>query len=753
MFLDIFGFFDGDWFNNKISGFILDVLSFLPKLLYFFAACLLSVGDFFQAGFRKIAGLDPIIVSGEKITGDSLFTIITNSVTGIGGGKFSALSIAFWSLIILGVLLLIIFTIIAVIRIEYMPDKEKGNSKTNIIKNALIGIANIAIIPIACLFGLFLGNQMIVIIDDLTSRISTSQADIYQYYDKWTSASTNPMLVTNESETFFAYEIFGEIIPTSSEPYSGMVFKASAHSSNRFRKYGEEYLTQIKSSGTSLGFLNDGTVNEPELAANIIDIGFGMSAKLKNTPASGYTLSSSGISNEYYREGLFNFIGKTSGIKNFSKYNVKMVWFFYDLWSYNYIVTFVAMILIGKLYYSFCLMLMARTVEGFALFIFAPIAASLMPLDNSALGRWRKQFVGKYLLILAMVFGINILSPLLQIFQQFKFFNLAVLDYLVYTLFIIAGLNAANSIIKSVMGILTEKGDAVYEGSLSQARQTNDAFTSGVKNTFTAGRIVGSGVKTAASIAGHGVGHSVGKITEWSRRGMSRTQERNAMGDTTRMDNESRERAKQTLQGMSEEERGRLADDMFKTELGKDYVAKNFGGNEGAARRAIVSGQEWRFGRGYQDIAFDNEDLQTYMHERDLFNRTKAGSSAAEGSDEWVKGINKFSDLSNRKRQTRLMHRAPINAQQQAIQQRRQDIIDHRPTTRLGRGIARMRQGTARAIGRFNDSAVGRGLRSAGSNIVQLTQDLLGDTTIHGGQMMNYMRNNRRNNRNDGTRP
>ena len=87
------------------------------------------------------------------------------------------------------------------------------------------------------------------------------------------------------------------------------------------------------------------------------------------------------------------------------------------------------------------------------------------------------------------------------------------------------------------------------------------------------------------------------------------------------------------------------------------------------------------------------------------------------------------------------MHRAPINAQQAQIQQRRQQVIDHQPTNRFTRGIARARQGVGTAVGRFADSRVGRGVQRAGHNFTNVAIDLLNSLTPHGNQMFGGVRN------------
>ena len=104
MRLDIFENI-ANFISSEVVQVVLSFLSFIPKIMYFLTACLLSVIDFFQLTFRKIAGLDPVRVGGDVTTGDSIYKIIMDAITG-GGDKYSAISTAFWAIIILGIFIL-----------------------------------------------------------------------------------------------------------------------------------------------------------------------------------------------------------------------------------------------------------------------------------------------------------------------------------------------------------------------------------------------------------------------------------------------------------------------------------------------------------------------------------------------------------------------------------------------------------------------------------------------------------------------
>lgn len=657
MILDVLSFFNGDWFNGFINDVILRVLAFIPQFVYFFVTCLLSIGDFFQVVFRKLAGLDPVMYAQdvEVTTGDTLYKLLTDSLLTT---KYPALTTAFWAFIILGIFLLFIFTIAAVIRIEYMPDKEKGNSKTGIMKNFFSALATFAAVPIATLFGLYIGNQLISVLDQMTSSFQTQNLDVQQYYDMWTPTNDNELINNNNTSSYYSYAIFGLNIPTSAEPFSGMIFKASAYNSNRFRVYGGEYFTAMKNSNMDFGFIKDGSVIEPELAAKIVDVGFGMNAKMKNAPDNGYNIDYTNFDHVKYANGQWSsgLFGKYDGIKSFDKYNVTLVWLFYNLWTFNFIIAFASVASIVKLYYNFCLMLMARVFEVFGLFLLAPVTTSLLPLDNGeAMKRWRKQFIGRYIIMYSMVFAMNMLSPLLAVIQQIKFFNLAILDYFVYTFFIIAGLNAVNSIAKSMVGIVFEKGGEIYEGSMGTAAKIDESFRSGVSQTVNAGAMGARIGTTAVRIGAWGVGQGV--------RAIARGNERRAMGNTRAVTNQQRNQVQTDLNYMNGKQRAQEADDLAATQAGRDLINSQFGGDARAFRTAMANNS---FASPAQQQA-----VMDAMVERNRFESTAAAQGLERGSAAYNAAFNQFNSANERQRQNELLGRAPITDAQARIQNRR----------------------------------------------------------------------------------
>ena len=489
--------------QDKILDSLKSFLVFIPKVLYFIISCVLSLIDFCQAGFRKLAGLDPIIISNETYTGDTIYKIITDALF---TGRYPAVQTVFWSLIILGVFMLFMTSIVALIRLEYNPDKDKGNSKSGVVKNFFKAIFSFAIIPIACLFGMYLSNALVGIVDTATASNAVTNVEITQRFDKWSavedsnqdSAVYGSDTLTSRTSTYLAYDIFGLHIPTTSQPFSGIIFKACAYGSNRIRNSEGFYNIIVQQN---YDFLNNS--NNQATAAEIVDVGFSINAKLK-TPCN---LNTSAVE-AYFKDsslGKNAFDWSYSGIKSLSKYNVNAVFYFYNLWTFNYIVAFAAVISIGKLYLSFLLYLMQRLFEIMGLFVISPISVSLMPLDDgNALKTWRSTFASKFILLIIMVGSLNLINPVINICQNIQFFGIKILDYLMLTFFIVAAFNAVDSLNKMFTKIFT--GDAGnYSSAMEASKGITDNFKTGLSKTVSGAKIAALPVALGAKYGAKGV--------------------------------------------------------------------------------------------------------------------------------------------------------------------------------------------------------------------------------------------------------
>lgn len=141
-----------------LNQFVADILS---PIFYAFA----KVCNLAMTIFKKFAGISnsPIIVNDTHLDSnlpsafrnEFLFQLIfTDTVKNI-----------LVSLTMLGILLLIIFTVISIIKNQYASESKSWNV---IVSGAVKGLAGFIFIPIACIFGIWFGNIILRAIDGAT---------------------------------------------------------------------------------------------------------------------------------------------------------------------------------------------------------------------------------------------------------------------------------------------------------------------------------------------------------------------------------------------------------------------------------------------------------------------------------------------------------------------------------------------------------------------------------------------------------
>ena len=116
--------------------------------------------DIFELVFRKLAGIDKVTINGEVVEGDIvLYLIKSNIVQNI-----------FYSVLALSLFLLIIFTVVAIVKNQYV---DKPKPVMNIISDSFKGLLMYLLVPIATIACLMVGNVILKGIDGAT-RANTS---------------------------------------------------------------------------------------------------------------------------------------------------------------------------------------------------------------------------------------------------------------------------------------------------------------------------------------------------------------------------------------------------------------------------------------------------------------------------------------------------------------------------------------------------------------------------------------------------
>ena len=463
----------GAGFWTKLTDFITGIFAVIPQFIYFFYTCIASVLDALQYVLRKLAGLDTYYINGVKTDGDIL-TRFVNGVLGLDG-SYSALNTVFWSMMLFGVILLILGVIISMIRAHYNYDEQKSRP-SYIIGKALKNIATMAIVPIVTILGVYLANIFLKTLDTITASSSVGTTE--QVFAT-SEGSYKTVFMEQKDEwgqpTYASYDFFGSNAPTGNVTISGILFKAAANNCNRVRYGGYSAADGGASLDPSDGKWSDcgifnSTLSSPEeqkeAVAYMIDYAFANNLRLSERKTASILKEESLVlvSSFRYLQSRVWYAG-TIQFKSFSKYNVGLVWYYYNLWQFNAFLGFMGVIIAGILMLNIVFGLTVRLLECTALLICLGPVIGASPLeDGSAFKQWKQTFIGDVFMAYGAVLGMNITFLLLPHLQAITFFNSSMLNAIMQMMIIIVALIGVKQVVSLISGFVGG-GDAVSTGS------------------------------------------------------------------------------------------------------------------------------------------------------------------------------------------------------------------------------------------------------------------------------------------------
>ena len=535
-----------DW----IGDFFGELFSLIPKVIYFLYASFISLIDLIQLLFRKLAGLDVYYVDGHPVTGD----IVTNFIQGILGINmgsasdtmdYSPLVTVFWSFVIFGVIVCFVATLVAIVKSHYSYNEKSAKGPLPIVATAGKALINIFIVPIIVVFGLWLSQAILTALDDITT---TGNDEIEALYGDRTDILQTATRADG-TETYIYYDMFGfsgnvvygerealgniadwinntfdanlptEIdyakIAANSQPFSGSIFKVAAYNANRVRN--NEYVSDgvpitITGYGDDMNLFGNAN-GDPVVLADMIDTAFANFLHLDK----GYQMIYDGDFDwgdgsdvaekaNYLSVDRYFTMFSTNAVSSFSKFNVGLVWYYYNLWQFNFIVGFGAAIVAISLFLNLIFGLMVRFFLSIILFLVMPPLAGLAPLDDGkAFGQWRTTFIKQVIIAYAAVVGMNLVLILLPYINKIDFFDIPIADLVVQTLFIIVGLVAIKNII-NVLSQVIGSDDLRAQGD-SVAGDVKSTIGKATKMTAGAAKLGG---KAFANLTGVGIAAQLG---------------------------------------------------------------------------------------------------------------------------------------------------------------------------------------------------------------------------------------------------
>lgn len=440
---------------NSIAGLL---LIFLYQLLI---APFLLLADGIQLFFKKLAGLDTYYVNGQEQSGDIVLTLINNKTV----------QDVFWALLILGVILLIISTIVSLVKSETQAvDNKDRKSKNKIFSESIRALFNFFMVPVVAILGIFMGNALLKSLDKATNGGNTTRISTY-------------------------------------------IFRASAYEANRARR-DSTFADDIRLNHfNDMGVLKGSNQDEIAKAIDEAFINFtSIDGKKFQFPSlnmfsddSTYlfclTLSTYSVSGAYAEKNYFNV------------YDAPMVYYYYDLASFNFILGWIGIFFVIWVLFSTAIGLVKRIFKLTILLVVSPPIVAVSPLDNSsALGKWKKQFIGSALAAYSTVVTLNlmflILGPVSQI-ELFKFGPVGISSAL---------LNNISTLVITIGALLFFKD---FTKGFADMFGIDDAYGDGSKVVKDGAKKVTQGALMATGLVG-GIANSI-KASEMKRLGDTET--------------------------------------------------------------------------------------------------------------------------------------------------------------------------------------------------------------------------------------
>ena len=456
--------------------------------MYFLYAAVASCLDAMQLLMRRLAGLDVYYVNrdtgglvtsgtGTATTGDPVMEFIYG-ILGIGenAGSYQALNTTFWSLAIFAVIVLVVSTMIALIKSHYQEDGAK-TAPLQYIYTAIKAILTFCIVPFAVIIGLMTSNFLLSTLDSITAGSGTEEA-LIGIYGSDALSKLNAHETEDGDKYYSRYDFFGFGAASNSTTFSGALFKATAYEANRIR-IGE--VGQDSSDGGVTGFYDfDGffgagssgytaATDKREYIAYQIDYAFQNNFDLKLSETSWapliYAGQKDGSGSEFFLtiSGIDVF-GLAGTVYNFSKYNVGLVWAYYNLWKFNFMVGIASIIVCFGIFISIIIGLMSRLIKSIILFLIYAPTLGLAPMDEfGAFKKWRTEFMQQILMAFGSVIGMNIFFLVLPYINNIAFFNIYLIDAIVSIVVMVTGLMIIKSLVSFFSG-LVGGADALKEG-------------------------------------------------------------------------------------------------------------------------------------------------------------------------------------------------------------------------------------------------------------------------------------------------
>lgn len=433
----------GDDFWDEILNLLVNQT--IGPLLWGLCDIFLVILDLFEWIFEAFAGTleGGVTVQGQTVEGDLvLFLIQSDVVTQL-----------FISIMILSFILLLMFTIFAIVKNQY---SEKQEPVTKIINGSFKALFMYLLVPVATVVCLLVGNIVLQAIDGGTNVANSTKA-------------------------------------------SGMLFRAAAYNGNKLRDSSPSDAREDLQYWYDMNYLNVTTKNRIKDEVGITSSNIDTLEDYDDLYKIADIIDEQFANGDLATSNAWSFqVGGGLGLSGLgdSYWSYGTVCLFYDAFRLSYITIWVGgAFLIGSIG-KICWGLISRLFKITIYYAISPAIMATFPIDNGkALGSWRSAMVQQATSAYCAVAAVNILYSILPVFNNIDIGG--GLGGCIIKLFImIIAFKSTDDLIKTISGWFGT-GDALSDGKAAKDQVGLKNLSSKAMGTFTG--IVG-GAKAGAQL-------------------------------------------------------------------------------------------------------------------------------------------------------------------------------------------------------------------------------------------------------------
>lgn len=405
------------------------VLRFLfSEIFYIIGILFFGVIDILQSVFRKLAGLDVVYYGSKAVNGDILTSILRSQIV-----MDTMIAVA-----VFAIALVIIATIVQMIRTEYTTEGSK-NSKESIFAKGLKSLVMFILIPVVCFFGIRVSNYLLQAIDYATS--STGSRSLSGAVFAASVVDANRISANMEGEFSITDITITNLLVS--------LFASDKQSAHMGREGGRVFVKGFKET-LSVTDANNDSKNRSNLGKKIDEL-------MTMSSDSAKTANSGGYGDGILVTGKLNYM------------NITAVSFFYAFSKMNFLIMYVGAFMVLQALFNASMGMVVRMYKVTALFILAPAAIGLQPLDDgAAYKKWRTGFISNVLSAYGVIIALNLFFAIAGVVSGISLWDpenpiYYALNKFMQALFVVVGATQIKGLAKMI-GDMIGAANAMEEG-------------------------------------------------------------------------------------------------------------------------------------------------------------------------------------------------------------------------------------------------------------------------------------------------